>query len=439
MLVVLSGSEMTSTSVSSFPMAESFFKSWNKTSCALSIPQRMAQSCSTEELAAKITAALDPTTVRTVQATAKRRFLLEFSSVPAASAVMTAGIDIEGIHLTPMVAFDKLTSVFVSRIPPRVTDDQFVKAFSPFGRVVSVKPLPLRLQPNVFSGTRLLRMAVSKPIPSFFQVMGFPGLVRYRGQPFQCFRCRELGHCYRECPSKPIPSARRRRKAPSSSSSFLPSSCPGSPPPLVIVECRPDGVAPSQSPSGEPVVCDPPAIVAEAMDADGPAIVSTAVPSSSTPVVEVIADGDVPGPSGDCPSSPAFKDVGCQTDGGLCSSVATQASIVHQPGWVAVAESQTPSSPVCHVRTCLQRELACCVRYSIDRVEVGKVMVTLCREDLLNALLTARASSTRSSCCVVGWQPGQRDSLSQAWPEKQFGHQFVHDLSVADVQLALPC
>ncbi len=365
MLVVLSGSEMASTSVS-FPMAESFFNSWNKTSCALSIPQRMAQSCSTEELAAKITAALDPTTVRTVQATAKRRFLLELSSFSAASSVMTAGIDIEGVHLTPMVAFDKLSSVFVSRIPPRVTDDQFVKAFSPFGRVVSVKPLPLRLQPNAFSGTRLLRMAVSKPIPSFFQVMGFPGLVRYHGQPFQCFQCRELGHCYRKCPSKPIPSARQRRKAPSSS--FSPSSCPGSPPPLVIVECRPDGVASSQSPSGGPVVCDPPAIAAEAMDADGPTIVSPAVPSSSAPVVEVIADGDVPGPTGDRPSTPVFKDVGCQTDVGLCPSVATQASIVHPPGWVAVAESQTPSSPVCHdVGTCFQRELACCVRYSIDR------------------------------------------------------------------------
>ena len=397
----------------------------------------MAQSCSTEDLAAKITAALDPTTVRTVQATAKRRFLLEFCSVPAASAVMTVGIDIEGIHLTPMVAFDKLTSVFVLRIPPRVTDDQFVKAFSPFARVVSVKPLPLRLQPNVFSGTRLLRMAVSKPIPSFFQVMGLPGLVRYRGQPFQCFRCRELGHCYRECPSKPIPSARRRRKAPSSSS-FSPSSRLGSPPSLVIVECRPDGVAPSQSPLGGPVVCDPPAIAAEAMDADGPTIVSPAVPSSSAPVVEVIADGDVPGPTGDRPSTPVFKDVGCQTDVGLCPSMAIQASIVHPPGWVAVAESQTPSSPVCHVGTCLQRELACCVRYSIDRVEVGKMMVTLCREDLLNALLTAHASSTRSSCSVVGWQPGQRDSLSQAWPEKQFGHQFVHNLDAADVQLALP-
>ncbi len=210
MLVVLSGSEMTT---SSFPMAESFFKSWNKTSCTLSILQKVAQSCSTEELAAKITSALDPNTVRTVQATSKRQFLLEFSSLPAASSMMSAGIDIEGVHLTPMVAFDKLTSVFVSRIPPRVPDDQFIKAFSPFGRVVSVKPLPLRLQPGVFSGTRLIRMAVSKPMPSFLQVMGFPGLVRYHGQPFQCFRYRELGHCYRECPSKQIPSARRHRKS----------------------------------------------------------------------------------------------------------------------------------------------------------------------------------------------------------------------------------
>ena len=440
MLVVLSGSEMTSTS---FPMAESFFKSWNKTSCALSIPQMMAQSCSTEELAAKITAALDPTTVRTVQATAKRRFLLEFSSVPAASAVMTAGVDIEGIHLTPMVAFDKLTSVFVSRIPPRVTDDQFVKAFSPFGRVVSVKPLPLRLQPNVFSGTRLLRMAVSKPIPSFFQVMGFPGLVRYRGQPFQCFRCRELGHCYRECPSKPLPSASRKRKARSSSLSSS-SSCPLSPPPLVITECRPDGVAaiPSQQPLGGSVVSDPPAMEVEAVVVDGPTIVSPTLPSSSGPVVEVIAVGDVPRLAGARPSAPVLADVGCQTDVGLCPSVATPASIVPPPRWMAAAESQTPPPPACQDGGIgVQGQLGCCVRYNAKRFENGRMMVSLCREDLLNALLSARACGMRSNCSVVGWQPVLSTGLSQGWPEQQFGYKFAvgHDLDSFDIQLALPC
>ncbi len=55
----------------------------------------------------------------------------------------------------------------------------------------------------------------------------------------------------------------------------------------MIVECRPDGVAvsPSQPPSGGLLVCDPPAIEVEAMDADGPTI-SPAIPSSSAPVIE---------------------------------------------------------------------------------------------------------------------------------------------------------
>ena len=372
----------------------------------------------------------------------KCQFLLEFSSVPAASSVMTAGINIEGIHLTPMVAFDKLTSVFVSRIPPRITAHQFVKAFSPFGQVVSVKPLPLRLQPRVFSGTRLIRMAVSKPIPSFFQVMGFPGLVRYRGQPFQCFRFREFGHCYRECPSKPIPSARRHRRAHSSSSpSSSPSSCLGSPPPLVIVECHPDGVAvsPSQPPSGGLVVCDPPAIEVEAMDADGPTI-SPAIPSSSAPVIEVIAEGDVPRLPGARPSAPVLVDVGCQTDVGTCPSVATQASIVDPPRWIAVAQTQTPLLPVCHdVGTYLQHDMACSIRFSNVRCEGGKSMVSVCREDLLDALLTARASGTRSGCSVVSWQMVQHVSSSQAWPAKQFGLRFAHASDGFDVQLALPC
>ncbi len=302
-----------------------------------------------------------------------------------------------------MVAFDKLISVFVLHIPPRVTDDQFVKAFSPFGRVVSVKPLPLRLQSRVFSGTRLIRMAVSKPIPSFFQVMGFPGLVHYRGQPFQCFRCRELGHCYRECPSKPIPSARRHRRAHSSSSpSSSPSSCLGSPPPLVIVECRPDGVAvsPSQPPSGGLVVCDPPAIEVEAMDAVGPTIISPALPSSSAPVVEVIAEGDVPRLAGARPSAPILVDVGCQTDVGTCPSVANQASIVDPPRWIAVAQTQTPLLPVCHdVGTYLQHDMACSIRFSTVRCEGGKSMVSVSCEDLLDALWLLCCQLANGAAC----------------------------------------
>ncbi len=61
--------------------------------------------------------------------------------------------------------------------------------------------------------------------------------------------------------------------------------------------------------------------------------------------------------------------------------------------------------------TYLQRELACCIRYSVDKCGEGKMMVYVCREDLLKALLTARESGTRSGCSVVGWQPVQRVSF----------------------------
>ena len=209
----------------------------------------------------------------------------------------------------------------------------------------------------------------------------------------------------------------------------------------MIVECRPDGVAvsPSQPPSGGLVVRDPPAMEVEAVDVDGPTIVSPTLPSLSASVVEVIAEGDVPRSPGDRPSTPVLKDVGCQTDVGTCPSVATQASIVLPPRWIAEVESQTPPPPVCHaVGTYLQRELACCVCYRLT-TGADMMMISVCREDLLNALLTARASGTRSGCSVVGWQTVQRVSSSQAWPVKQFGHQFAHNLDTFDVQLALPC
>ena len=203
----------------------------------------------------------------------------------------------------------------------------------------------------------------------------------------------------------------------------------------MIVECRPDSVAAnsSQQLSGGSVVCDPLAIEVETMNADGPIIVSPIVPSSSAPG----AEGDLPRPAGDGPSVPVLKDVGCQTLMASCSSMATQTSVVHLLRSITAAETQTPASPVYRdVCTYLQCDLACCVRYSTERYGADRMMVSVCREDLLNALLTAVFS--RSGCSVVGRQLVRRDSVSQPWPAKHFGHQFVHKLDAYDVQLALP-
>ncbi len=83
--------------------------------------------------------------------------------------------------------------------------------------------------------------------------------------------------------------------------------------------------------------------------------------------------------------------------------------------------------------------MACSIRFSTVKCEGGKSMVSVSREDLLDALLTARASGTRSGCSVVSWQMVQHASSSQAWPAKQFELRFAHALDGFEVQLALPC
>ncbi len=100
-------------------------------------------------------------------------------------------------------------------------------------------------------------------------------------------------------------------------------------------------------------VSDPPAIQVEAMDADGSSIVGPIVPSAP--------EGGLPRPAGVRPSAPVFKDVGCQTPNAMCSSMATQTSVVHQLWWIATAETQTPAPPeCCDASTSLQHDLASC-------------------------------------------------------------------------------
>ena len=112
----------------SFLMAEQF-KQWNSRACAITIPKAFVPSSNSsvvEELSAEIAGLLDQATLRTVQVTSNRRFVLEFSNPSTAAEVMRNGIGFRGVHLTPTVAFYKLTSLFVKRAPFGVPDDEFV-------------------------------------------------------------------------------------------------------------------------------------------------------------------------------------------------------------------------------------------------------------------------------------------------------------------------
>ncbi|CAB4045399.1 Hypothetical predicted protein, partial [Paramuricea clavata] len=79
-------------------MAE-LYKQWNARACAVTIPKAFVQSSKSsvlEELSAEIAGLLDPATLRTVQATTNRRFVLEFSNPSTAAEVMRNGIGFRG-------------------------------------------------------------------------------------------------------------------------------------------------------------------------------------------------------------------------------------------------------------------------------------------------------------------------------------------------------
>jgi hypothetical protein len=378
-------------------MAE-HYKQWNSCACAITIPQKYVQSSKSsdlKDLSAEIASLLDPATIKTVQATSKRRFVLEFSSAAAASTIMRQGIDFRAVQLTPTVAFHKLTSVFVKRAPFGVPDDEFVKALSTYGRVVSVKPLSLKKYPKIFSGTRMVRMAVSKPIPCFLRVMDFSTLVRYHGQPLQCFRCRRIGYSYKECPDKDIQSARRSGgkktlSSPQSISGPHSSKFPLQPSPLVVTGCQVPGTASVTSSVSLPVP-DPSGIAV--ITPSSPSSIMDVVPPSSSvppPVVtslpaapdqaepSVLGESSVPVRTILRPkrSLRRFQDSSVQTVDKTVASVATGTD--RQPPIVSVRVWEMDRSPKRHVQACMQ--------------------------DLLTLLIAAYGEEPKNGFCTVFWQ-----------------------------------
>ena len=56
--------------------------------------------------------------------------------------------------------------------------------------------------PGVHTGTRVVRMVCSSPIPRSLMIAGVCCKIWYRGQPVTCDACREEGHVAAKCPNK---------------------------------------------------------------------------------------------------------------------------------------------------------------------------------------------------------------------------------------------
>ena len=178
----------------------------------LRVPGKLTKSLKSEEILSELIIAIGVEKIAAAQSKGSGSYLIEFRDTKVANAFKLSGLAFRGIHLTPEQAYAKATNVYVSRVPPGVSDEHFAVALAPYGKVQSIKRLYLKGFPGIQSGTRLVRVVLGESIPYFFKVWDFFATVTYAGQPPTCFKCREIGHKHADCPSPT--SLRRHRKRP---------------------------------------------------------------------------------------------------------------------------------------------------------------------------------------------------------------------------------
>ena len=105
----------------------------------------------------------------------------------------------EGIHFGDQdipVTRDgqNVTVVYIRDLPYEVPSDDVVDFSSSYGEVLTAERSVAAKFPGLCNGNRILKMILNQDLPYFLSVCGCQCRVWYRGQPIQCFVCREVGH-----------------------------------------------------------------------------------------------------------------------------------------------------------------------------------------------------------------------------------------------------
>ena len=95
---------------------------------------------------------------------------------------------------------EKVTVLYIRDLPYEVASDDVIDFFSTFGEVLTVERSAAAETPNLCNANRVLKMVLKEDLPYFISVCGYQCRVWYRGQPIQCFVCRQLGHRAQSCP-----------------------------------------------------------------------------------------------------------------------------------------------------------------------------------------------------------------------------------------------
>ena len=121
--------------------------------------------------------------------------------------------------------------IYLEHLPNEVPDDVVCEAFRPFGAIHEIVHLKYVGSP-IYTGTRLLKVALASDVPVNLRVMRYPCRVFYKGQPRPCAIGRSSDHRASDCPLRDVCRAFREP-------GHFARDCPGvvpAPPPSETVE-----------------------------------------------------------------------------------------------------------------------------------------------------------------------------------------------------------
>lgn len=123
------------------------------------------------------------------------RFGATAASLTAATKLVAQGnLQLNGHTIALEQVRPLVTHVSVYRVPPYVTDESLLSVLRPYGTISHVEHVSYRDRPQIGTGTRVVRIAMTKPLPNFIRVQGYRVTVEYRGMRRVCVRSGQEGH-----------------------------------------------------------------------------------------------------------------------------------------------------------------------------------------------------------------------------------------------------
>ena len=113
-----------------------------------------------------------------------------------------SGIRLFGLWCPILGGGPPLTTLHIFDFPFEEDDANLKRVCSGFGEVKSIKKQKNISDPNIFTGTRLVSVALSSSLPRSLTIGGYVCRVWYRGQPLVCNLCAVQGHMSVDCPNK---------------------------------------------------------------------------------------------------------------------------------------------------------------------------------------------------------------------------------------------